>query len=111
MNVIDFPNKLRSMRIIRGWSQEELARRLGISRSAVGNYEQGTREPGFEELEAIADVFNCTIAFLIENDRVGPDDLLVIDCMRNDNIRPHLIEYAKLLLLKAENDKKEGEDN
>lgn len=70
-----FQQRLKQMRELKGWSQEELAKRLGVSRSKIGNYEQGTREPGFEDLEAIADIFNCTIAFLIEKDRLGPEDL------------------------------------
>lgn len=70
-----FQHRLRELRELHGWSQEQLAHKLGVSRSKIGNYEQGTREPGFEDLEAIADIFNCTIAFLIENGRVGPDDL------------------------------------
>lgn len=67
--MIDFAYKLKSLRELREWSQEELARRLGVSRSKIGNYEQGTREPKFEDLEAIADVFNCPISYLIGDDR------------------------------------------
>lgn len=104
---MEFPEKLKSLRNLRGWSQEELAKRLGISRSAIGNYEQGTREPNFEDLEAIADTFNCTISYLLEDDRIGPDDLLVRDCMRDDFMRPQLIDYAKLLMIKKEFEKKE----
>ena len=63
--MIDFATKLRGLREIRGWSQEELAKRLGVSRSKIGNYEQGTREPGFEDLEAIADIFNCPTSYLV----------------------------------------------
>lgn len=74
-----FQHRLRELRELKGWSQEELARRLKVSRSKIGNYEQGTREPGFEDLEAIADVFNCTIAFLIENGRVGPDEFYLYE--------------------------------
>ena len=70
-----FQHRLRELRELHGWSQEQLAHKLGVSRSKIGNYEQGTREPGFEDLEAIADVFNCTMAFLLENGRVGPDNL------------------------------------
>lgn len=70
-----FPKRLRQLREFNGWSQDELARRLKISRSTIGNYEQGTREPSFEDLETIADVFNCTLAYLIEKDRLGPDEL------------------------------------
>lgn len=63
--MIDFATKLKGLREIRGWSQEELAKRLGVSRSKIGNYEQGTREPDFESLEAIADIFNCPVSYLI----------------------------------------------
>lgn len=46
-------------------SQQELATKLGVSRSVVGMYETGQRMPSFEVLEAIADTFNVNISFLI----------------------------------------------
>lgn len=104
--MIDFPNKLKSLRALRGWSQEELAKKIGSSRSAIGNYEQGTREPSFEDLEAIADAFNCSIAWLIEEDHVGPEDMLVMDVMKNENLRDRLVEYAKLLSMSFEMESK-----
>lgn len=67
--MIDFALKLKSLRELRNWSQEELAKRLGVSRSKIGNYEQGTREPKFEDLEAIADIFNCPISYLVTDDK------------------------------------------
>lgn len=41
--------KLRSKRLVkwrleRGWSRETLARRVGLSKSAIDKYEQGDRE-------------------------------------------------------------------
>lgn len=66
--MIDIATKIRELRKIKGWSQEEFSDRLGISRSAVGNYEQGTREPDFETLENIADTLNCSISFLMGKD-------------------------------------------
>lgn len=72
--MVEFAKKLKQLREWKGWSQEELAKRLGVSRSKIGNYEQGTREPDFESLEAIADVFNCSLSFLIESGRLGPDE-------------------------------------
>lgn len=46
-------------------SQQELATKLGVSRSVVGMYETGQRMPSIEILEAIADTFNVNISFLI----------------------------------------------
>lgn len=46
-------------------SQQELADKLGLSRSVVGMYETGKRMPSFEVLEAIADTFNVNVGFLV----------------------------------------------
>lgn len=46
-------------------SQQELADKIGMSRSIVGMYESDQRMPSFEVLEAIADTFNVNIDFLV----------------------------------------------
>lgn len=46
-------------------SQQELADKIGKSRSVVGMYESDQRMPSFEVLEAIADTFNVNIDFLV----------------------------------------------
>lgn len=48
-----------------GLSQAELARRLGISPSAVGMYEQGRREPAADMLVAMADIFHVSTDYLL----------------------------------------------
>ncbi len=61
----DFANVLRQLRNERGLSQQELARLLGISKSAVNMYERGERQPNFETLELIADFFNVDTDYLL----------------------------------------------
>ena len=60
-----FMNRIKELRTARGWTQDELAERLGVSRSRVGMYETGRREPDFETLEAIADLFNVDMNYLL----------------------------------------------
>lgn len=60
----EFKNVFKSLRIREGLSQEEIANKLGVGRSAVGNWEQGTRTPELETLEVIADYFNVDLNFL-----------------------------------------------
>lgn len=62
-----FPDMLVYLRKREGYTQTELAKRLGISRSTVGMYESGKREPDFEMLEAIADLFNVSMSVLIDD--------------------------------------------
>lgn len=60
-----FNKVLKSLRTSKGMTQDELAKVLKISRSTVGMYEKGDREPDYETLEAIADFFNVGIDYLL----------------------------------------------
>lgn len=60
-----FQNILKLLRTSKGITQNELATHLKISRSTIGMYESGSREPDFETLELIADYFNVDIDYLL----------------------------------------------
>ncbi len=60
-----FKDRLKALRISRGLTQEELSSKLSISRSAIGMYEKGNRQPDFDTLELIADFFNVDIDYLL----------------------------------------------
>ena len=61
----DFNKILKILRTSKNVTQDELAKALNISRSAVGMYEKGDREPDYETLETIADYFNVSIDYLL----------------------------------------------
>ena len=61
----NFANVFKNLRIQAGLTQQEMADRLKISRSSIGMYENGEREPSFELLEAIADFFNVDMNYLL----------------------------------------------
>lgn len=46
-------------------TQDDLARELGVSKQTISNYERNKRKPGYEELEAIADIFNVPMGFFL----------------------------------------------
>ncbi len=56
--------QIESLRRKKGWSQADLARRLHISPSAVGMYEQGRREPSIDVLVTMSEEFGVTLDFL-----------------------------------------------
>ena len=66
----NFGSILKNLRLSRNITQGELAAKLGISRSAVGMYETGGREPDFEMMEAIADIFNVDMDYLMGRSQV-----------------------------------------
>lgn len=57
-------NTIKSLRIKEGMTQDLLASKLNISRSSIGMYENGEREPSLEILEKIADLFNVDMNYL-----------------------------------------------
>ena len=61
-----FNEMLRKLRTDKGLTQEELAQKTGIGRSAIGMYESGNREPKFEVLETLADFFNVDMNTLLD---------------------------------------------
>lgn len=46
-------------------TQEELAKRIGITRAALSHYEKDRREPDYETLERFADFFDVKIDYLL----------------------------------------------
>ena len=57
--------RIALLRVEKGWSQAELAKRLGVSASSVGMYEQGRREPSLALLLCLAQVFGVTTDYLL----------------------------------------------
>lgn len=60
-----FANTLKLLRTNKGLTQNELSQALKVSRSTIGMYENGSREPDYEMLEFIADFFNVDIDYLL----------------------------------------------
>jgi putative transcriptional regulator len=54
-------NRLRVLRAERGWSQQDLAERLGVSRQSVNAIETGKYDPSLPLAFRIADLFALPI--------------------------------------------------
>lgn len=65
MSKTEFSRRLSQLRVSRGLTQGDLADALGMSRSAIGMYEQGRREPDFITADAFADYFGVSLSYLL----------------------------------------------
>lgn len=61
----DIGDRIKELRLANHMTQDELAKKLYITRSAVGMYEQGVRRPDFEHMDAMADLFNVSLDYLM----------------------------------------------
>jgi transcriptional regulator with XRE-family HTH domain len=59
--------RIKTMRLSRGMTQADLAKAINQSQSSITMYENGRREPDFETLEALADVFNVPLGSIVED--------------------------------------------
>lgn len=89
-----FSETLKKLRKQDGLTQAEAARQMGITRSALGMYETGKREPDFETLELIADFYNVDMNTLYG--RAAPSAASVgsssADLVNNDPALTELLE-------------------
>src|SRR4051794_29327800 len=57
----DLPNRVKSHRLKRGWSQAELAHRAGISRTAVSAIEVNRLVPSVAAALSLANALDCSV--------------------------------------------------
>ncbi len=60
-----FNIRIKELRLERGYSLRELAVLCNVSKSAIDMYEKGQRKPKYETLEALADIFNVDMEYLL----------------------------------------------
>ena len=64
---MSFGENLRSLIEERNMTQKELAMQLNIAPSTMGSYVQNTREPDFATLKLLANYFDVSIDYLLDN--------------------------------------------
>ena len=63
--------KILNMRKARGWSQEELADRVGVTRQAVSRWESGSAKPDADKILAVCDLFGVSADYLLREQYGG----------------------------------------
>ncbi|WP_245189538.1 helix-turn-helix transcriptional regulator [Lunatimonas salinarum] len=63
-------NMIAQLRKQNGWSQTELAKKIGASREAIGRYERNEALPSLETAKKIAVAFSVTVDYLV-NETAG----------------------------------------
>lgn len=112
---MEFKDRLKELRLQRGYSQVELGKRLGLSNSTISMYERGERNPDFETLDLIADFFNVDVSYLLGREigsmyyldprlydiamRLSEDEelLCLIEKTKDTDFRNRLIQIVSLM--------------
>ena len=69
------PEKIVNLRKARGWSQEDFAEKLNISRQAISRWENGTALPDAQNILQISKLFEVTTDYLLNDDYESDRDI------------------------------------
>lgn len=60
-------NRLKELRMKRNWTQGQLAKKMGVTRTAVVKWETGKAYPTTEKLIDLARIFKCRVDNLLRD--------------------------------------------
>ena len=89
--------RIASLRQSQGMSQAELAKKLHISASAVGMYEQGRREPSVDTLIALGQIFGVSLDYLLSGQPDSIRDVAALHQMVGQSYRQPSLSNEKTL--------------
>ena len=71
-------DKLITLRKENGWSQEDFAEKLDVSRQAISRWENGTALPDAQNILQISKLFNVTADYLLNDDYESETDISAV---------------------------------
>ena len=77
----ELPQKLRALRIQYGFSQKQVAEKIGASPSIVSGYETGERTPSTEVLLALSYLYNVSTDYLLGKQTLAPHNSLDVSML------------------------------
>lgn len=71
--------RIKELRQARGWTQADLARRLGMTRNGVNSWEQGLSMPSPASLVDLAQLFSVSTDYLLGVERLNTVNVTGLD--------------------------------
>ena len=94
-----FGEKLQQLRRRQGWSQEELAAQIPISRQAVSKWESGAAMPDTENVVAISRLFGVSTDYLLHDDYAGDQDIPAVKDREAALKKRHNLDMVMMVLI------------
>lgn len=63
--MVDFGNRLKTLRLKANMTQDQLAKKLGLTKSVISAYETDLRLPSYDVLIRIAKIYGVSTDFLL----------------------------------------------
>lgn len=89
-------DKIMHLRKSNGWSQEDLAERLNISRQAISRWEGATAQPDAANILQLSKLFGVTTDYLLNDEYESDDDFPKVKQLNSDGIHQIMIFMVTL---------------
>lgn len=103
-NQVDFGKRVKSFRMSGGYSQREIALRIGVSEQAVSKWENGECLPDVYNLKLLAQILRTSVDSLLDTDMQNPEKLIetiMIGGARFDIVeKPETVFAGKIIYAK-----------
>lgn len=92
-------NLIRSIRIANGLSQQDFAKKIDASQTAVSYWENGSRQPRIDQLEKITRTFGVELYTLPLASELKEDEQYMLAIFRqlNDVGKDKVTDFARIL--------------
>ncbi|MBQ8823325.1 MAG: helix-turn-helix transcriptional regulator [Lachnospiraceae bacterium] len=91
-------DKIMELRKKNGWSQEELAEKVHVSRQSVSKWEGAQSVPDLEKIILLSQIFGVSTDYLLKDDMEEQDYVPSVDVESDENVRRVSMEEASAFL-------------
>lgn len=90
-NETKIPQQITLLRSRFGWTQQQLADKIGFSKQTISNWETGLKVPRMGAIQKMSDLFGVSMSFIIDGDENTPEwaneeDILDLKDMLENNV-------------------------
>jgi transcriptional regulator with XRE-family HTH domain len=104
--MVKIGRRITELRKKKGWSQTELAKQVSASREAIGKYERDEAQPSVETAKKIADAFDVTLDYLVDEEAIPTFDKITVNRIKSiqqldEENKSHVFAMLDAFLLKC----------
>ena len=96
---MNFGEKLKDLRTQKGWSQENLAKKMGVTRRTIGGYEAGTTYPRTRDMYAkLAELLETDVNYLMTENLSQTRELFAGGSLSEEDQKAFAIEMQRIFM-------------
>ncbi|MBR5509891.1 MAG: helix-turn-helix transcriptional regulator [Lachnospiraceae bacterium] len=84
--IYGLPERLKTLRMQRGYSQRKAAGMIGVASSVMSAYESGDKTPSIEKLLVISSLYHVSVDYLLGVDKLDTHRMIDVSHLTDEQI-------------------------